>query len=99
MATHSGTSHRLDAQLRRLERRLGLDRQGRTTWVWALPIASGVIIGLLFGIMPGIDLQASWSARLLFGVFGFLTTLGVSVICMISFDRDRNQDTGDDPDE
>lgn len=97
MASDSGVNRRLDAQLRRLERRLGLDRQGRTTWVWALPVVSAVIIGLLFGIMPGIDIEASWGTRLLFGVFGFVTTLIVSVICMVSFDRDRNQD-GDDAD-
>lgn len=85
----------MNARVRKLERRFGLDRQGRTTWVWLIPLVSGVMIGLLFGIMPGIPVPADWGTRLLFGVFGFVTTVAVSVICMISFDRDRNQQSQD----
>lgn len=81
--------------LRRLEYRFGIDRQGRSVWVWLIPIASGVIIGVLFGILPGIPIDADWSLRLSLAMFGLVATAAVSVICMLSFDRDRNQE-GDD---
>ena len=85
----------VERRLRQLEQRLGIDRQGRSVWIWALPPLSGVIIGVLFGVMPGIPLAADWGMRLAFGLFGLIATTAVSVICMLSFDRDRNQDAAD----
>ena len=64
-------------------------------WIWALPPLSGVIIGVLFGVMPGIPIPADWGLRVAFGLFGLVATTAVSVICMLSFDRDRNQDAAD----
>jgi len=82
----------VERRLRHLEQRLGIDRQGRSVWIWALPPLSGVIIGVLFGVMPGIPLPADLGMRIAFGLFGLIATTAVSVICMLSFDRDRNQE-------
>ena len=78
--------------LRRLEARLHVDRTGRSVWVWVIPFGSAIVIGALFGIMPGFPIQASWAMRLMFGVFGFVATLAVSVINMISFENDHNEE-------
>ena len=85
----------VERRLRRFEKRLGIDRQGRSVWIWALPPLSGVIIGVLFGVMPGIPIPADWGLRVAFGLFGLVATTAVSVICLLSFDRDGNQDATD----
>jgi hypothetical protein len=87
----------LEQRLRRLERRIGIDRQGRTVWVWAIPVVSGALIGVLFGVMPGFPVAADWGLRLAFGLFGLIATVAVSVICMMSFDNDRNQQADQNP--
>ncbi len=81
----------VERRVRQLEKRLSIDRQGRSVWIWALPPVSGVIIGVLFGVMPGLPIPADWGVRVSFGLFGLVATTAVSVICMLSFDRDGNQ--------
>ena len=86
----------VERRLRRFEKRLGIDRQGRSVWIWALPPVSGVIIGVLFGVMPGLPIPGDWGLRVSFGLFGLVATTAVSVICMLSFDRDSNQEDAAD---
>lgn len=81
----------MERRIRGLERRLGINREGRTVWVWLIPLVSGVIIGVLFGVMPGIPVAADVGVRLGFALFGLIATSAVSVICLMSFDNDRNQ--------
>ncbi|MBV9099902.1 MAG: hypothetical protein JOZ46_02250 [Candidatus Dormibacteraeota bacterium] len=83
--------------LRGLERRLGINREGRTVWVWAIPAVSGMVIGVLFGVMPGIPVAADVGIRLGFALFGLVATTAVSVICLMSFDNDRNQQADTSP--
>ena len=45
---------RLAALFRRLERRLGIDREGRTVWVWLLPPGVGIASAVLVAFMPGL---------------------------------------------
>ena len=46
---------RLAALFRRLERRLGVDREGRTVWVWLLPPGVGIASAVLVAFMPGMS--------------------------------------------
>ena len=87
----------MERHIRSLERRLGINREGRTVWVWLIPAFSGVVIGLLFGIMPGIPVAADVGIRLSFGLFGLIATVAVSVICLMSFDNDSNQQADSTP--
>lgn len=37
----------VESALKHLEQRLGIDRQGRTVWVWLLPPSIGLVAALL----------------------------------------------------
>jgi len=88
----------LSPHLRRLERSLGIDRRGRTTWVWLVPLLVGVITGVASPFMPGIPQDFGLVGALVFAVFGFLSMTVISVLYMVTFDHDRNQ-LGDGPDD
>jgi len=45
---------RLAALFRSLERRLGIDREGRSVWVWLLPPGVGIASAVLVAFMPGL---------------------------------------------
>ena len=91
MSKHAG----LSPYLRRLEKHLGIDRQGRTTWVWAFPLAVGLIAAVASPFMPGIRELFGVFGAVFFGVFAFVSMTLISVLYMFAFDRDRNQ-LGDD---
>ena len=80
----------LERSLRRFERRLSIDRRGRSVWVWLLPPLIGVITGLGSAFMPGIPDDFGWSLRLTLGVFGFVSMTAISAIYLIAFDYDHN---------
>jgi len=84
---------------RRLEQRLGIDREGRTVWVWLLPPAVGVASGVLIAFMPGLPDSLSWAARLPYSVFAFVIMTLIASIYLIQFDNDHNQEAkvDDDP--
>ena len=77
--------------LRRFERRIGIDRRGRSVWVWAVPPAVGVATAIFSYFMPGIPDNFGWPGRAVLALFGFVTMTVIAVIYMISFDNDRNQ--------
>lgn len=82
---------RLAAFFRRLERRLGIDREGRTVWVWLLPPCIGIVSAVLVGFMPGLPNDAGWVYRLPFAIFALLTMTAIASIYLITFDNDHNQ--------
>ena len=49
---------RLEAFFRGIERRLGIDREGRTVWVWLMPPAVGIISAVLVAFMPGLPARS-----------------------------------------
>jgi hypothetical protein len=88
----------LEGLFRSLERRLGIDREGRTVWVWLLPPGVGLASGVLIAFMPGLPDSLSWAARLPFSVFAFITMTLIASIYLIQFDNDHNQQASSDDD-
>jgi hypothetical protein len=87
----------LEPGLRRFEKRLGIDRGGRTVWVWAMPPLIGVISGVLAALMPGLPSEFGWAFRLMLGLFAFVAMTVITFIYLISFDNDKNQQADDLP--
>ncbi|MFN2581761.1 MAG: hypothetical protein ABR498_03360 [Candidatus Dormibacteria bacterium] len=81
----------MERLLRDFERRIGIDRSGRSAWVWLVPIAVGLVCGIFGGLMPGIPDNFGVPGRVVLGLFGLVTMTAISVIYLISFDNDRNQ--------
>jgi hypothetical protein len=82
---------RLAVLFRRLERRLGIDREGRTVWVWLLPPCVGVVSAVLVAFMPGLPNDVGWVYRLPFSFFALVTMTAIASIYLITFDNDHNQ--------
>ncbi len=82
---------RIESDLRRFEQRLGIDREGRTVWVWLVPLAVGVIAAALAPFMPGLPDAMGWPERLVLAVFALVTMTAIASIYLISFDNDHNQ--------
>jgi len=98
---------RLDAAFRRLEQKLGIDREGRSVWVWLLPPVIGLATAVLVPFMPGLPAEMGLFERATLAIFGFVTMTVIASIYLISFDNDHNQQApaeerpargdGDDP--
>jgi hypothetical protein len=82
---------RLAALFRRLERRLGIDREGRSVWVWLLPPCIGIVSAVLVAFMPGLPDDVGWVYRLPFSFFALVTMTLIASIYLITFDNDHNQ--------
>jgi hypothetical protein len=82
---------RLAALFRRLERRLGIDREGRSVWVWLLPPSIGIVSAVLVAFMPGLPDDLGWVYRLPFSFFALVTMTLIASIYLITFDNDHNQ--------
>jgi hypothetical protein len=82
---------RIEAGLRRLERKIGIDREGRTVWVWLLPPGIGLFTAVLVPFMPGLPDAMGLFDRLTLAVFGMFTMTAIASIYLISFDNDHNQ--------
>lgn len=82
---------RVAASLRRLEQRLGIDREGRTVWVWLIPPAIGLASAILVPFMPGLPDDMSLIYRLALAVFALVTMTVITSIYLITFDNDHNQ--------
>jgi hypothetical protein len=87
----AASKDRLAGLFRRLERRLGIDREGRTVWVWLLPPGIGLASSVLVAFMPGLPNDVSWVYRIPFALFALLTMTGIASIYLITFDNDHNQ--------
>ena len=81
----------VERALHRFEQRMGIDRGGRSVWVWLLPPLVGASTGVLGAYMPGMPDNLDWSLRVALGLFGFVSMTVISVIYLISFGYDRNQ--------
>ncbi|MFI5286128.1 MAG: hypothetical protein ACHQ4F_07395 [Candidatus Dormibacteria bacterium] len=88
----------LEAFFRGIERRLGIDREGRTVWVWLLPPAVGIVSAVLVAFMPGLPADLGWVYRLPFSLFAFVTMTLIASIYLITFDNDHNQQAAVDDD-
>jgi hypothetical protein len=89
---------RVEAGLRRLEQKIGIDREGRTVWVWLLPPGIGLVTAGLVSFMPGMPDSMDLFDRLTLAVFAMFTMTAVASIYLISFDNDHNQQApADDP--
>jgi hypothetical protein len=89
---------RVEAGLRRLERKIGIDREGRTVWVWLLPPGIGLVTAALVPFMPGLPDSMGVFDRLTLAAFGLFTMTAIASIYLISFDNDHNQQAPvDDP--
>jgi hypothetical protein len=87
----SSLKPRVEAGFRRLERKLGIDREGRTVWVWLLPPAIGLLTGFLVPFMPGLPDSMGLADRITLSIFAFFTMTVIASIYLISFDNDHNQ--------
>ncbi len=89
---------RIEAGLRRFEQKIGIDREGRTVWVWLLPPGIGLVTAVLVPFMPGLPDSMGLVDRLTLAVFGMFTMTTIASIYLISFDNDHNQQAPiDDP--
>jgi len=88
----SSPKARIEAALRHFEQRIGIDREGRTVWVWLVPLAVGLVAGVLAAFMPGLPDETPWAARLGMSIFALVTMTGIASIYLISFDNDHNQE-------
>jgi hypothetical protein len=82
--------------LRLLEGRLGIDREGRTVWVWVLPPGLGLVTALMVLFMPGVSTDMGLFGSVALAVFGLLAVTVIASIYLISFDKDHNQEASDD---
>ena len=87
----SALKPRVEAGLRRFEGRIGIDREGRTVWVWLMPPAIGLVTACLAPFMPGLPDSMGLIYRLTLAIFGFVTMTAITSIYLISFDNDHNQ--------
>jgi hypothetical protein len=89
---------RMEAGIRSLERRIGIDREGRSVWVWLLPPGVGLFAAALVPFMPGLPDAMGLLDRLTLAAFALLTMTAIASIYLISFDNDHNQQAPvDDP--
>ena len=63
--------------------------------MWLLPPLVGLLAGAGSALMPGIPDEFGWSLRLVLGVLGFVAMTAISVIYLMAFDYDHNQQTDD----
>ncbi len=82
---------RVQAWLRLLEGKLGIDRDGRTVWVWLLPPGLGLVTALMVLFMPGVSTDMGLFGSVALAVFGLLAVTVIASIYLISFDKDHNQ--------
>src|ERR1017187_900487 len=80
----SSITARVEAGFKRLESRLGIDREGRTVWVWLLPPGMGLF-------MPGLSSGMGLFGTLTLAIFGLLAVTAIASIYLIAFDNDHNQ--------
>jgi hypothetical protein len=86
-----GFIHSIELMLRQFERAIGIDRRGRSVWVWLLPPAIGLTVAIMSLYMPGLPDDFGWAGRVAIAVFGFFTMTAISFIYLVSFDNDPNQ--------
>src|ERR1039457_3026032 len=94
----ASAKERLAAHFRRLEGRPGIDREGRTVWVWLLPPCIGIVSAVLVAFMPGLPNDVGWVYRLPFAFFALLTMTAIHPISLTPFDNHHTQPAAVDDD-
>jgi hypothetical protein len=88
----------LPLALRRLERKLGADREGRTLWVWTVPAATVIVTFFVLafvGVQGKVDLALTVPMALVLSLF--LGSLSAFYLTAASADeRDQEEDGPDD---
>ena len=87
----SSIKARVEAGLKRFESALGVDREGRTVWVWLLPPGLGLVTAMMVLLIPGISSGMGWFGQLIMAIFGLLAVTTIASIYLIAFDNDHNQ--------
>jgi hypothetical protein len=87
----SAIKAKLESAFRHLEGKLGIDREGRSVWIWLLPPGIGLATALLVPFMPGLPASMGLFDRLTLAIFGLVTMTVIASIYLISFDNDHNQ--------
>jgi hypothetical protein len=83
--------------LRRLERKLGADREGRTLWVWVVPAATIVVtfvVLAVIGVQGNVDLALTIPMALTLSLF--LGSLSAFYLTAASSDERDKEDGPDD---
>jgi flagellar motor component MotA len=78
----------VEERIRRFEKKLGIDRHGRTVWVWLIPPGIGLCAAVLFGVVATLSSLAGdigVGERILVAVFGFITMTVLTGICLAWF--------------
>jgi hypothetical protein len=87
----SSIKARVEAGLKRFESKLGIDREGRTVWVWLLPPGMGLVTAVMVLFMPGLSSGMGLFGTLTLAIFGLLAVTTIASIYLIAFDNDHNQ--------
>jgi flagellar motor component MotA len=75
-------------RIRRFEKALGVNRHGRTVWVWVIPPAIGICAAVLFGVVATLSSLAGSidvGERILVSVFGFVTMTLITGVSLAWF--------------
>jgi hypothetical protein len=87
----SSIKARVEAGFKRFESKLGIDREGRTVWVWLLPPGMGLVTAVMVLFMPGLSSGMGLFGTLTLAIFGLLAVTTIASIYLIAFDNDHNQ--------
>lgn len=96
----TGVGDALNRNLRRLDRRLGIDHAGRSEWVWAIP-AFSFLATLGIVLYMGVVTEMGIGVAIPVGLIGALFMGGLSVAYMTPVDVDERSsgDQGPGPDK
>ncbi len=92
----SAIKARVEAGFKRLERKLGIDREGRSVWVWLLPPGLGLVTAVMVLFLPGVSSDMGLFGSVTLAIFGLLAVTMIASIYLISFDKDHNQQAPDE---
>jgi hypothetical protein len=78
----------VEERIRRFEKALGINRHGRTVWVWVVPPAVGIATAVLFGVVATLSSLAGEigaGERILVSIFGFVAMTLLATVCLAWF--------------
>jgi hypothetical protein len=76
----SSIKARVEAGFKRFESALGVDREGRTVWVWHLPPGMGLVTAVMVLFMPGLSSGMGLFGRVTLAIFGLLAVTTIASI-------------------
>jgi hypothetical protein len=85
----------MEKRIRRFEAALGIDRHGRTVWIWVLPPAIGLVTAVLFGYVAALPEFAGdmpLALKIASGIFGFVLMTILSAMTLAWFGDSENEE-------